>query len=176
MVATVILLIIGAIAIIKGLKILERVEKYTVSLNLGMIGALLLALIIYSANLFFTGTWQLSNMEVNFDFKNLRVVLGLLIVVQGFEISRYLGSTYEKPQRIASMRPAQIISSIIYILFISLSTVLFKKDHGADITAIIKMVTPIALVLPFVLSITAIFSQFSAAVADTEGSNGLLRQ
>jgi len=96
--------------------------------------------------------------------------------VQDFETSRYLDSTYPKAQRISSMRSAQIISSSIYILFISLSTILFKNDYGADITAIIKMITPVALILPILISITAIFSQFSAAVADTERSNGPIRE
>jgi hypothetical protein len=36
------------------------------------------------------------------------------------------------------------------------------------------MVTPVAIVLPILLSLTAIGSQFSAAVADNAGAGGLL--
>lgn len=173
--ATGIVGVIGSIAILKGLSILEKVEKYAVSLNLGMIGALLFALFVYNGEHLIAGTWALPQLATEFNFDSLRVVLGLLIVVQGFETSRYLGNSYTKEERISSMKLAQLISAIIYILFISLSTILFKDGLSSDVTAIISMVAPISIVLPVLLSAAAIVSQFSAAVADTEGASGLVR-
>ena len=41
-ITTVILLMIGLVGFIKGLGVLEKVEKYAVSLNLGVVGALVL--------------------------------------------------------------------------------------------------------------------------------------
>jgi len=108
------------------------------------------------------------------DYYDLRVLLGLLIVVQGFETSRYLGSEYPAKQRIATMRAAQLLSAVIYLVFIGLTTVLFRKGLGADVTAIIEMTKPVAVVLPILLTIAAIGSQFSAAVADDSGAGGLL--
>ena len=51
---------------------------------------------------------------------------------------------------------------------------LFHDGLGADVTAIINMTKPVAIVLPFLLMIAAIGSQFSAAVADNEGAGGLI--
>ena len=72
------------------------------------------------------------------------------------------------------MRVAQIVSTFIYLVFIALVTVLFHKDLGADVTAIIKMTKPVAGILPVLLAAAAIGSQFSAAVADNEGAGGLI--
>jgi hypothetical protein len=156
------------------LKELEFVEKYAVAFNLGMIGALIVALIIYNCSMAFNGTWAMAPVSSGIGFKDLRVLLGLLIVVQGFEISHYLGDVHPAGQRIATMRIAQLLSTAIYLLFISLATVLFHEGLGADVTAIIEMTKPVAAVLPFLLALAAIGSQFSAAVADNEGAGGLI--
>lgn len=173
-ITTFILIIIGSIGIWRGLKELEIVEKYAVSFNLGIIGALLVGLAIYNSQKMIHGTWELPPVSSTIDLHDMRVILGLLIVVQGFETSRYLGDEHPAEQRIATMRIAQIISTLIYLVFISLTTVLFHKGLGADVTAIISMTKPIASVLPFLLTIAAIGSQFSAAVADDEGAGGLI--
>ncbi len=60
------------------------------SLNPGEIGALLVALLVYNGQLLIGGNWALAPLATDIDFWNLRIVLGLLIVVQGFETSRYL--------------------------------------------------------------------------------------
>lgn len=171
--STLIVLICG-IAMWKGLDKLGRIEKYAVSFNLGMIAALLVALAIHNLDAFRTGSWALPDVSSTIDLTDLRVLLGLLIVVQGFETSRYLGDLYPADQRIATMRWAQILSSVIYLVFIGLATVLFRGDLGADVTAIMTMVAPVAAILPGLLAVAAIGSQFSAAVADSEGAGGLL--
>lgn len=173
-ITTALLVMIGGIGIWRGLDELEAVEKYAVSLNLGMIGALLVALAVYNVNLLLGGNWQLPDISSAIDFHDVRVLLGLLIVVQGFETSRYLGGAHSADQRIATMRAAQLISAVIYLLFVGLATVLFHVGLGADVTAIIGMMKPVAVVLPLLLIIAAIGSQFSAAVADTSGAGGLI--
>ncbi len=171
---TVLLLAIGATGMWRGLKSLESVERYAVALNLGMIGALLVSLAIYNLQLVLNGEWALPSISSDIDLHDLRVLLGLLIVVQGFETSRYLGDEHPAEQRIATMRSAQLISTVIYLVFIALATVLFHGGLGADVTAIIGMIKPVAIVLPVLIAVAAIGSQFSAAVADTEGAGGLI--
>ncbi|WDE98510.1 hypothetical protein PQO03_11720 [Lentisphaera profundi] len=173
-ITTALLLSIGIIGIWRGLGMLEKMEKYAVALNLGMIGSLLFALVVYNINLASQGTWALPDISSDINGNDIRVLLGLLIVVQGFETSRYLGDQHKAEERIKTMKYAQITASIIYLLFISLATVLFHKDMGADVTAIIEMTTPVALVLPTLLVVAAIGSQFSAAVADNAGAGGLI--
>ena len=173
-ITTLLLLVIGGIGMWRGLKELEAVEKYAVAFNLGMIGALLVSLAIYNVNMVLGGTWALPSISSVIDFHDLRVLLGLLIVVQGFETSRYLGDEHPAEQRIATMRAAQLVSTAIYLVFIALATVLFHDGLGADVTAIIGMTKPVAVVLPALLAVAAIGSQFSAAVADNEGAGGLI--
>ena len=125
---------------------LEVVEKYAISVNLGMIGALLVALAIYNLGLLSGGEWRLPEISSDVDLGDVRVLLGLLVVVQGFETSRYLGDQHPADQRIATMRAAQLLSAAIYLLFIGLATVLFHDGLGADVTAIIGMTKPVIAV------------------------------
>jgi len=173
---TVLLLTIGGIGMWRGLDELESVEKYAVALNLGMIGSLIFALAAYNVHMALNGTWAFPSISSDIDFHDLRVLLGLLIVVQGFETSRYLGDKHPPEQRIATMRTAQLVSAGIYLVFIALATVLFKSGMGADVTAIIDMTRPVAVILPALIAVAAIGSQFSAAVADTEGAGGLIEE
>jgi hypothetical protein len=173
-ITTALLLTIGGIGMWRGLKELETVEKYAVAFNLGMIGALLVSLAVFNVRLALRGTWALPSISSDIDLHDLRVLLGLLIVVQGFETSRYLGDAHPAWQRIATMRLAQLVSAAIYIVFIALATVLFHDGLGADVTAIIGMTRPVAFVLPVLIAAAAIGSQFSAAVADNEGAGGLI--
>ena len=173
-VATAILVAIGGVGMWRGLDKLEKVETFAVSLNLGMIGALLVALAVHNVMLFAGGQWHLPDLSKEIGQHDLRVLLGLLIVVQGFETSRYLGDEHPAELRIRTMRTAQLVSGGIYLLFIGLATVLFHGGLDADVTAIIEMTRPVAAVLPLLLTIAAIGSQFSAAVADDLGAGGLL--
>ncbi len=168
------LVTIGVIGAWRGLALLEKVEKYAIGLNLGIIGALIASLIVYNSGLLVTGEWALAPVSSVIDFADFRVLLGLLIVVQGFETSRYLGAGHSAEQRIRTMRRAQLISSAIYLTFIGLVTVLFHDGLGADVTAIIGMTRPVAVILPLLLAVAAIGSQFSAAVADNAGAGGLI--
>ncbi|WP_115718946.1 hypothetical protein [Gallaecimonas mangrovi] len=173
-ITTVLLLVIGSIGMWRGLGELEKVESYAVSLNLGMIAALLVGLVVYNLKLLFSGQWHLANMDTGIDLHDLRVLLGLLIVVQGFETSRYLQDQHGRDERIKTMRTAQQVSAAIYLLFIGLATVLFHGKMTADVTAITSMIVPVASLLPLLIAIAAIGSQFSAAVADTSGAGGLI--
>jgi len=174
LVTTALLALIGGIGVWRGLEELEMVEKYSVSLNLGMIAALLAGLLVYNIKALSSGRWQLPAIASTIDFHDLRVLLGLLIVVQGFETSRYLGDEHTAEQRISTMRRAQIVSTGVYLAFLSLATILFQDGLGADVTAIIKMCVPVAAVLPVLLTVAAMGSQFSAAVADNSGAGGLI--
>ena len=136
--------------------------------------ALLAGLVLYNGKLLVGGDWALPHLRASLDMHNLRVVLGLLIVVQGFETSRFLGDEHPPELRIRTMRNAQLISGFIYLVFIGLATVLFRDDFGTDVTAIMTMTRPVAVVLPLLIGIAAVGSQFSAAIADDEGAGGLI--
>lgn len=173
---TAVLLTIAGVGWWKGLGALEGIERYAVALNFGMIAALIAALAIYGARLAASGSWSLPPLEPSsHPVRALRSMMGLLIIVQGFETSRFLGSEHSAEERVASMRWAQLISAAIYLAFIALALVLFKGDERGpvDVTAIVHLVSPVAAALPPLIVIVAAASQFSAAVADDAGCAGL---
>jgi len=175
-VTTAMLSVIGGLGIWRGLGMLERMERYAVSINLGIITALLVGLAVHNGELLSGGSWHLPDVESVIDGHAARVVLGLLIVVQGFETSRYLGGTHPAEERVRTMRLAQLLSAAVYLVFIALATVLFDTTAGADVTAVIQMSAPVAAVLPVLITVAAVGSQFSAAVADTAGAGGLIEE
>ncbi len=153
-----------------GLTNLEWLEKYSVSVKLAVILSLLTALFLYDAGS------ELSYPSLRpFSMEVLRELAGMLLIAQGFETSKYLKGAYEAGIRIRSMINAQVISGAIYIVFVILILPLLEAvEHGVSETEIIDVSRYISFLLPYLLVIGAIMSQFSAAVADTVGSGGLL--
>ncbi|QGY41041.1 hypothetical protein GM415_13195 [Pseudodesulfovibrio cashew] len=175
---TLILAGIGIIGTSRGLKGIEKVERIVVGFNLAMIAALVTGLVYHNAAHLTEGTWQLGQMPLPKDkFHILRILMGLLIVVQGFETSRFLGAEHSKEERIRTMRQAQLISAGIYLVFIAMMAVIMNGVSGAaqdGITAIVTLSGAVAPILPALITITAIGSQFSAATADDAGCSGLM--
>ena len=103
--------------------------------------------------------------------------MGLLIIVQGFETTRFMGQMYDAETRIAAMKKAQIVSSVIYIAFFVLMIPLFPYfTSSTDVAGVIGVVGKVAPWLPFVVTAGAIASQFSASVADSIGASGLITE
>jgi len=159
-----------------GLQGLERLEEYSVTVKLCIIAALLVGLAYFDTGHEIDSRDLLEDSTPLWDMA--RVLGGMLLVVQGFETSRYLGKKYSPKVRVRSMRLAQLLAAGIYLTFIILiSPLLHWIDFDATgETAIIDLAGKAAFVLPFMLIVAAIMSQFSAAVADTAGSGGLLAE
>ncbi|QCT94935.1 hypothetical protein FE773_06960 [Caminibacter mediatlanticus TB-2] len=148
------------------------------SLKLAIILGFLVTLIFGNIKAYYEGIWHLPEYK-NFSTHSLMVVLGMLIVVQGFETSRYLGDKFDKVLRVKSMKLAQIISGSIYITYIFLMLYFFAKyplpKQGLD-SAIITFSKHIATILPLLLLSLSLIAQFDAAVADAQGGNGLFKE
>jgi len=172
-----VLFAIGAHGLIRGLRGLETIEEYAVGLKLAAIAAVLAALAWLNLRLATTGTWHLSDLNVQVDWTSIRTVLGLLIVVQGFETSRFLKGAYSPELRVRTMRYAQLLSGAIYLVFFLLATVtLTDKSFQGDAAAVTDILKVAASWLPLVLIGGAIFAQLSAAIADAIGAGGLIEQ
>jgi hypothetical protein len=154
------------------LRKVEHAAHASVSVKIGLIAGLLAGL----------GVWWATKPAIAVSLPSFRatwhglpMLLGLLITVQGFETSRYLGATYDQPTRIRTMRLAQWISSFIYLIFLALLTPVLEPASRAEGVAgiydVMTMVTP--LLGWFVLG-GSVTSQLSAAIADSIGSSGLL--
>jgi hypothetical protein len=160
----------------RGFSALERLEQISVGLKLAVIGGLLVGLVSYFGTKAAAGDLVINTPQVT-GWNAVAMLFGLIVTVQGFETSRYLGDTYSAKTRIASMRLAQIISTVIYLVYIGLVTFVFAREelHFSE-TAVVDMMGMVAPILTVLLVVAALSAQFSAAVADTSGSGGLFEE
>lgn len=161
------------LAVIKGLNILEGLEKWALSATVVIIAVLIISFAVYDVGLWQHGAWQLPNTPTKTPWQIITILGGTLIVVQGFETTRYLGEQYTVSERVSACRHSQIISTVVYLLFVGLATPLmhFLGDHITD-NGLMEIAKTVAVWLPVPLVLAAIFSQFSAAIADTLGASG----
>ena len=120
-ITTAVLLCIALFGYLKGFRLLEKIEVLAVHIKLSIVTVFLLALFVFNLD-------HVAPVSETFQFdpKHIPMMLGLLIMVQGFETSRYLGKEYSAPTRVKSMKYAQWLSTIIYILFILLFSLVFE--------------------------------------------------
>lgn len=174
-VASVLLLLIAGFGALRGLGALESLEEAALSVNLAIIAGFLVALVVYDAAIL--GGWgTAAAAPITTDaigLRDLRVVLGGFLVVQGFETSRFLRDEFDVDLRVRSMRWAQLIAAAIYLAFIGLATPILGALEGNGATAILDLSGRVSFLLPVLLALGAVMSQFSASVADTIGSGGL---
>lgn len=177
-ITTVIILFIAVTGFRRGLGGLEKLEAYSMSLQLAIVVALLVGLFVYNFD------FIQSERTLQIDYKDrdwltkAAILGGILLVVQGFETSRFLGSRYSADVRIKTMRRAQIISGALYVMaVIALMPVVqhINLEH-VQVAEIVEVTGLAATALPLMLIVAAIMSQFSAAVADTVGAGCLVSE
>ncbi|SMN16884.1 putative protein [uncultured Candidatus Thioglobus sp.] len=175
---TIIIAFIAVIGYLKGLGGLEKMESLSMTVQLSIVVALLIGLG------FFGMSFLASDGVLDYQYQTrpihtqIQMLAGVLLVVQGFETSRFLGEKYSPAVRVASMRNAQIISGVLYVVSVILFMPIVQHIDLMHIepAQIIKATGAAALVLPIMLMVAALMSQFSAAVADTGGAGGLLNE
>ncbi len=166
-----------AIALIghqNGLDSIEKVEAIAVNLKLAIIATFILGLGYFNYE---HGPANPIPEHIQLGIESWQILLGLLIMVQGFETSRYLGEKYKGEMRIKSMRNSQLISMVIYFVFIFLiMKVINLHPIQGEIkeTSIIDLSKYVLGAGPVMLLFAALASQLSAAVADMAGSGGLI--
>jgi hypothetical protein len=169
------LLILG-VGWLRGFDALERLEQVTVGVKLVVIAGLLAGLAGYFVTQAQVGALQIIPPQVSL-WQSLTLGFGLIVTVQGFETSRYLSESYDARVRIRSMQWAQAISTVIYMIYITLLAYAFAPATGVlSETAIIAMMAVVAPILPAMLVGAALSAQFSAAIADTSGAGGLIAE
>ncbi len=173
---TAVYILILTVGWFRGFKALEGMEYAAVTLKLAIIVGLLIGLTWYfyeraTANALFFHQAEISGWPA------LTLAFGLLITVQGFETSRYLGRAYDPQTRIRSMKLAQIVSVVIYMTYIGLFAFAFdRSEFKLTETSIIDLMSLITSLLAVLLVMAALAAQFSAAIADTSGSGGLVEE
>ncbi len=165
--------VIGLVGYTKGLDMLQNLEKIALGITLIIIIALLAGFALYDVNALKSPGIQLPQWPEHSWWQVATIIGGTLIVVQGFETSRYLEEEFSTAIRIRSCRWSQFISTAVYIVFILLALPLmhFLGEKVED-NALIMLAGKASCMLPVPLITAAVLSQFSAAVADTIGGGG----
>lgn len=173
---TAVMLLILFVGWTRGFGALERMEQVSVGVKLAIITGLLVGLAIFFGQQTAAGALMVTAPTVTV-WGGVTLAFGLIVTVQGFETSRYLGGTYSAGTRIRSMKLAQILSTVIYMIYIGFLAFAFDPGHfSLSETAIIDMMEIVAPILPPLLIAAALSAQFSAAVADTGGAGGLIKE
>lgn len=173
-IAITLLAAVGVLGWSGGATRVASIERYATALNLAVITGFLFALAAYAIRVSVHGQ-SIAPPPGEFDLHSIPVLLGLLIVVQGFETTRFTGDDFDAPTRIRAMRIAQAVSAVIYIsFFLLLSPLLAKLSQGHGVAAMITMSAMVATIIPASLTFAAGASQFSASVADSIGDAGLI--
>ena len=175
---TVIIVFIATAGFIRGLGGLEKLEAYSMSLQLSIVAALLIGIFVYDYN------FIQSERSLIFDIQDRSLTIkacmlfGILLVVQGFETSRFLGEKYSAEIRVQTMRRAQLISGALYVVSVIALMPIVQHINLANIqiSEIVSATGLAATILPLMLIVAAIMSQFSAAVADTVGAGCLVSE
>ncbi|MBB4619995.1 hypothetical protein [Sphingomonas abaci] len=173
LIVTVIIALMTLLALGGSLRKVEHLAHGTVSIKIGIIAGMLVALGI---------AWAMGGMAdplppARISWASIPMLLGLIITVQGFETSRYLGHDYSATLRIKTMRHAQWIASVIYLAFIALLTPFLARAAATEgVAGILDIMEFIAPALGIFVLAGAVSSQLSAAVADSIGSGGLVNE
>ncbi len=172
---TVIIVFIAAIGFLRGLGGLEKLEAFAMSIQLSIVAALLIGVSVYDYNFIESGQSLTFDIQERSWTTKAFMLAGILLVVQGFETSRFLGEKYHAEMRVRTMRRAQLISGVLYVLSVIILMPIVQHINLAHIriAEIVAVTGLAAAALPLMLIVAAIMSQFSAGVADTVGAGGL---
>jgi hypothetical protein len=176
-VTVIIVAAIGVLGRFRGLDMLLIMERWALRVTGVLVLVMVAMFAIFDWRAFTTHTLQWPVFPKQDLWTILTVVGGTLIVVQGFETSRYLGAEYDRELRIRSCRSSQLVSTVIYLVFVAVATPMMHflgsevQDNGLLILA-----AKAAAWLPIALVSAAVLSQFSAAVADVVGGGGTVKE
>ena len=173
--------IIGVITVIGmagGLAPLEKLERWALYLTLILLAVLLAGFAIFDIGQFLRpGAVSLPEWPGRSPWEVATIVAGTLIIVQGFETTRYLGEQFDAGTRIKASRWSQYFSLGVYIVFVALAQPLVASLNGEyGENSLIALAGTASVLLPIPLIIAATLSQFSAAVADILAAAANLRE
>ncbi len=166
---TVLIAVITLVGLTGGLKPLQQLERWALAVTLIILFGLLLMFGVYDVRQYLDhGRFLLPETPPRSAWEIATIVAGTLIIVQGFETTRYLGDSFDTWTRIRASRWSQYFSLAVYILFVTLAQPLVPVlNQEYNDNSLVRLAAAASLLLPVPLIIAAGLSQFAAAVADT---------
>jgi hypothetical protein len=167
---------IAGLGMFRGFRGLDRLDRISLAAVLVLTTLLGGVLLLHDAGLVTSASLTLPPVPSIRPFTAALVLGGIVITVQGFETVRYLGDEFDAQTRVRASRLAQLVATSIYLGFVAVATPVMGlgTNAGPDHT-LLDITGRIApwIAIPLVLS--AVLSQFSAAIADTAAADGNLR-
>lgn len=166
---TLVIGLITVVGVMGGLKPLEKLETWALYVTILILALLLGGFAIYDISSFLdTGRFAMPVMPQRSAWEMVTIVAGTLIVVQGFETTRYLGQSFDTWTRIRASRWSQYVSLTVYVAFVALALPVVHVLNGEYTdNSLIRLAAEVSVLLSVPLIVGAGLSQFSAAVADT---------
>ncbi len=171
--AVVVIVVVG---VTRGFSGLDRLDRVSLVLVLVLTTVLGLTLTVHDLGSIIGGDLHLPPLPGKSLRTTFLVLGGIVITVQGFETVRYLGAQYDAETRVWASRIAQLVAASMYFGFVAVATPVMGlgTPAGAD-TTLLNVTARVAFFLTLPLAVSAVLSQFSAAIADTAAADGNLR-
>ena len=174
LIGAIILAVLIVVGFSGGMDWLNKQGNRTTAFNLSAVIGIVIAFVVYNIQEWLGGRWGLGDSQP-LDTDDVRKVIGLFAIVQGFEASRYIGVRFAAERRITTMRLAQVISTVVFVGFILTLLVIFLPPAGeSDGTAIFRASDLVGDSLPWLLLLAAVGSQTSAIIGATSSRSDML--
>ncbi len=169
------LVVVIAVGMSGGMDWLNRQSDRTTAFNLAAVVGIVVAFLVFNVQDVLGGRWDLGEPTA-MGADDVRRMIGLFAVVQGFEASRYIGVRFGAERRVRTMRLAQVVSTVVFVLFVvSLLVVFLPPMADADGAAILLAADEVGgAPLPWLLLLAALGSQTSAIIGATSSRSDML--
>jgi len=159
-----------------GMDFLNRMGNRTTAFNLAAVVGVVVAFLVANVQEALGGRWDLGPSP-DMGTEEIRKMIGLFAIVQGFEASRYIGVRFGAERRISTMRLAQVVSTVVFVIFtITLLLAFLPTPDGIeeDGTAIFAVSGLVGDALPWLLLLAALGSQTAAIIGATSSRSDML--
>ncbi|MGI9621265.1 MAG: hypothetical protein ACR2PK_00405, partial [Acidimicrobiales bacterium] len=159
-----------------GMDWLNQAGNRTTAFNLAAVIGIVVAFLVTNIQVALEGNWELGDSP-DMGTEEIRKMIGLFAIVQGFEAARYIGVRFGAEQRVSTMRVAQLISTVVFVILISTLLIGFlptPEGVPEDGTAIFAISAFVGDALPYLLLVAALGSQTSAIIGATSSRSDLL--
>jgi hypothetical protein len=159
-----------------GMDFLNQLGNRTTAFNIAAVIGIVVAFIVANIQEMLGGRWDLGPSP-ELGSVELRKMIGLFAIVQGFEASRYIGVRFAAERRVSTMRIAQIVSTVVFVIFIvTLLLAFLPTPPGVpqDGRAIFAVSGLVGGLLPWLLLLAALGSQASAIIGATSSRSDML--